>query len=145
MAGSASDWLENAALDHILGRATTELSTGANANVYIALWNSTMNDTFTAASTGECAGSTYFPRTLVANSSANWTNSTGGSKHNKTTITVTTSAGADWGTINSVAIIDTTSTAAGNILWWADLAVPQVISAGNTVQFTTGDLVITLT
>lgn len=142
MAGSKSDWLEDAVLDHLLGRSSTGLSTGLNPTVYVSLWNSTINDAWTSTSTGECAGSTY-ARVAVTNSSANWTNSTAGSKQNKTVIEFTTAAGSDWGTVQSFAVGDTTSTSAGNIIYWGDLTVGQTIASGNTVRFSTGAIVIT--
>ena len=122
MAGSKSDWLEDNLLDHLLGRSTTSLSTGLNATLYVSLWNSTINDTWTSTSTGECAGSTY-AREAVTNSSANWTNSTAGSKQNKTVIEFTTGAGSDWGTVKAFAVNDGNSTATGSILYWGDLTV----------------------
>lgn len=142
MAGSKSNWYENIVLDHALGRSTTALSTGANATLYVALWNSTINDTWTSTSTGECAGSTY-ARVAVTNSSANWTNSTAGSKQNKTVIQFTTSAGSDWGTVQAFSIMDGNSTTTGNILYWGDLTVNQTISSGNTVRFSTGTVIVT--
>jgi hypothetical protein len=143
MAGSKSDWLEDAVLDHLLGESSTQLSTGAVANtVYVSLWNSTINDTWTSTSTGECAGSTYF-REAVVNSSANWTNSTAGSKQNKTVIEFTTGAGSDWGTVVAFAVHDSNSTATGVIYYWGDLTVNQTIASGNTVRFSTGAVIIT--
>ena len=142
MAGSKSDWYENAVLDHILGKSSTQLSTGAvAATVYVSLYNSTVNDTVTSL-TDECAGSTY-AREAVTNSSANWTNSTAGSKQNKSVIEFTTSAGSDWGTVKSFAIHDGNSTSAGNVYYWGDLTANQTIASGNTVQFSTGAMVIT--
>ena len=135
--------MENTILDHWLGRSTTALSTGANATVYVALLTIAYDDAWTPLATGECPGSTY-ARAAVTNSSANWTNSTAGSKQNKTAISFTTSAGADWGTIQSFVICDSNSTSAGNALFGADLSASQVIAAGNTVSFATGALVITL-
>ena len=151
MAGSKSNWLEDLVLDSVLGKSSTNLSTAAvPGTVYVVLYNSTVNDTWTSTSTGQCAGSTY-TRSMgsVTNSSANWTNSTAGSKQNKTVIQFTTSAGSDWGTIQSFAILTSTSTVAGgdgstnSVLYWGDLTSSQVISAGNTVQFSTGAIVIT--
>jgi len=143
MAGSKSNWLENAVLDHLLGESSTQLSTGAVPNtLYVALWNSTINDTWTSTSTGECAGSTY-ARIAVTNSSANWTNATAGSKQNKTVIQFTTAAGSDWGTVQSFSVMDGNSTSAGNIYYWGDLTVSQAIASGNTVRFSTGAIVIT--
>jgi hypothetical protein len=139
MAGSKSDYLENAVLNYWLGKSFTST---APATVYIALLNTTINDAWAPTDTGECAGSTY-AREAVTNSSDNWTNATAGSKTNKTTFTFTTSAGSDWGTIQSFAILDSNSTSAGNTLYFGDLTSSQVIATGNTVRFSTGAIVIT--
>ena len=140
MAGSKSDWLENAILDHILGKSVTLLSTGNYGTVHVGLWNSTMNDTFTGASTGEVA-STDYARVAVTNSSNSWTNSTAGSKTNKIEISFTTAASSGWGTIKSAAICSS-SGSSGHIFYYGDLTANQVVSTGNTVKFTTGSLVI---
>ncbi len=117
----------------------------ANANLYVGLYAGTINDSHTATSTGECGGSTY-ARVAVANSSANWTNAAAGSKQNKTVITITTAAGSDWGTITAWAILDTTSTSTGRMLFSSTLTNgAQVINNGNVVQFSTGSIVLTVT
>jgi hypothetical protein len=140
MAGSKSDYLETSVLNYWLGKSFTST---APSTVYMALYNTTINDTWTSTSTGECAGTGY-ARLAVTNSSANWTNSTsGGSKTNKTVLQFTASAGAGWGTIKTFAILDTTSTSAGNMLYWGDLAVNTPIGTGNIVQFSTGQITIT--
>lgn len=139
MAGSKSNYLETSVLNYWLGKSFTST---APATVYVRLYNSTVNDATDAAGGTICAGSTYAD-IAVTNSSANWTNSTaGGSKTNKTTITFTTAAGSDWGTIQSFAILDTNSTTAGNVLYWGDLTASQAISSGNVVRFSTGAIVI---
>lgn len=140
MAGNMSNYLENSVLNYWLGKSFTST---APATVYVALWASTLNDSFDATSTGECAGSTY-ARIAVTNSSNNFTNATAGAKTNKTTIEFTTAAGSDWGTVNAVAVLDSNSTSSGNILFWADLDTPQAIASGNVVQFSTGSLDFTL-
>lgn len=144
MAGSKSDYLENVVLDSILGKSSTALSTGSGGvadTVYLALYNSTINDTVTSL-TDECAGTTY-ARLAVTNSSASWRNSSGGSKTNKITMTFTTAAGSDWGTVKSFAIHDGNSTSAGNVYYWGDLSSNQTISSGNVVRFSTGAIVVT--
>lgn len=139
MAGSKSNYLESASLNRWLGKSFTST---APSTVYVRLYNSTVNDTVDAA-TDRCAGSTYAD-VAVTNSSANWTNSSGGgSKTNKTVVQFTTAAGTDWGTIKSFAILDTNSTTTGNALYWADLTAQQVISSGNIVRFSTGSIVLT--
>lgn len=147
MAGSKSDWLEMLVGDSILGKSSTNLSTGNPANgvgstVFVALYNSTINDASDATSDAECSGSTY-ARVGVANTSANWTNSTAGSKQNKTEISFTLDAGSDWGTVKAFAILNNNSTTAGEIIYWGDLTTNQTISSGNVVRFSTAAIVIT--
>lgn len=139
MAGSKSNYLETSVLNYWLGKSFTST---APATVYIRLYNSTVNDTVTPQ-TDRCAGTGYTDQAL-ANSSASWTNSSnGGSKTNKTVIKFTSNAGGDWGTIKAFAILNTNSTsAATGVLYWADLTANQTISSGNTVQFSTGAIVI---
>lgn len=141
MAGSKSNYLENAVLDYWLGKKFTST---APATVYVRLYNSTLNDAVTGA-TDSLEGGTAanYADVAVTNSSAQWRNSTGGTKVNKTTLTFTTSASTGWGTVNSFAILDSNSTTTGNALYYGDLTTPQVIAAGNVVQFSTGAIVIT--
>lgn len=139
MAGSKSNAHETTVLNYYIGKSVTST---ASANIFVRLFNSTVNDAITGA-TDHCAGANYAD-VSVGNSSANWTNSTaGGSKTNKTTITFTTSASTGWGTIQSFALLTSNSTtAADNVLYWGDLTVDQAVSAGNVVSFTTGAIVI---
>jgi hypothetical protein len=144
MAGSKSDWLENAILDHVLGRSSTDLSTGKNATLYVALWASTIQETFTTTSTGECAGSTY-ARVAITNSSTTFTNASNGAKTNKIVIEMTTAAGSDWGSVKGFAICDSNTTApGGHILYYSTITSgPKTINTGDTVQFSTGAIDIT--
>lgn len=139
VAGSKSNYFENRVLDYFIGKAVTST---APATLYMTLWNTTLNDTKTGASTGECVGTGY-ARKAITNSSANWTNAVSGAKENKTVIQFTASAGAGWGTIKAAALTDSITVGAGNIFYWGDLTVQQVVSSGNTVQFSTGAVDIT--
>jgi hypothetical protein len=139
MAGSKSNYLENSVLDYWLGKSFTST---APATVYIALYESTINDTWVSTSTGECPGSTY-ARVAVTNSSTNWTNAASGSKENNSVFTFTTSAGSDWSTVQAFAILDSTQGASGNVLYWGDLTASQAISSGNVVRFSTSAITIT--
>lgn len=135
MAGGKTDWFENLVLDYYIGKAN---ATTAPGTLYLSLWNSTLNDSLNAATTGECAGANY-ARVAITNSSASWTNASAGSKQNKVAITFTTNASTGWGTIRAAALGD--STTGGNYFYWGDIA-PQTISPGNTVQFSTGTIII---
>lgn len=145
MAGSKSNTLESRVLNYWLGKSFTST---APATVYIGLWNSTLNDASDGNTNGEipiASTAINYTRASVTNSSNSWTNSSaGGSKTNKITITFTTNASTGWGTVTAFAILDGNSTSANNnILYWGDLTSPQAISAGNTVRFSTGSIVVT--
>ena len=147
MAGSFTNWLEAAVLDTLFGSNSTEISTGHFTNLYIGLFESTavatVDDTWTALSTGECAGSTY-SRKEVTNSSDTWCNATGGTKELKAAITFTTSAGSDWGAVGGFGIFDTANTSAGNMLCWSTLTGgAKTINSGDTISITTA-LTVTL-
>ena len=139
MAGSKSNAHETKVLNYWLGKSFTST---ASANVFVRLYNSTVNDAVTGA-TDRCAGANYAD-VSVTNSSASWTNSSGGgSKTNKVAVTFTTSASTGWGTIQAFAILTSNSTTAtDNVIYWGDLTVDQAVSAGNVVRFTTGAIVI---
>lgn len=137
MAGSFSNWGENAVLDAALG-GSSELSTGI-ANWYVSLWESTggVSDAITGGDTGECPGSTY-ARVAIPNTSEYWANCTGGVKLLKVAATMTTAAGADWGTIGYICI-GTSGTSSGNILVWSTVTGgAKVINSGDTVIVSTG-------
>lgn len=145
MAGSKSNAHETKVLNYWLGKSFTST---APANVYIRLYNSTVNDAITNATDQAASGvgANNYGDVTVVNSSANWTNSSaGGSKTNKTAITFTPGTGAStgWGTIQAMSISISSSTTTGDIIYWADLTVDQVVSQGNTVRFSTGAIVIT--
>ena len=148
MAGSFSDYMENLVLDTAFGRSSTALSTGANHmdNIAFALWESTgssVADAMTGATTGECAGTGY-ERKNLANSSANFCNSTAGSKSLKVAAVITTDADSDWGTVGWITL-GTSSGSGGNILGWSTISGgTKVINSGDTVTITT-DLTVTLT
>lgn len=144
MAGSKSNAHETKVLNYWLGKSFTST---APANVFVRLFNSTVTDAVTGATdrVGSTAAADNYADVSVTNSSASWTNSSGGgSKTNKVTITFTTSASTGWGLIKSMALLTSNSTTAtDNVLYWADLTVNQTVSAGNTVRFSTGAIVIT--
>lgn len=140
MAGSKSNFLESAVLNYWLGKSFTST---APANVFVRLHNSTVSDSVTGATDQLAATAANYVEASVTNSSASWTNSTsGGSKTNKVTITFTTAASTGWGTVQSFSISDSSSTSAGNVLYWGDLTTPQAVAAGNIVRFSTGAIVI---
>ena len=147
MAGSKSDYLENLVINAVIGKSTT-LDTAIPSTLFLALLNTTANDAWSPTDTGEVPlnltpSSQAYARYKFTNSTAsNWTKATTGTVQNKAVFTFTTSASTGWGTVNAVAIVDTSSTSSGNTLYWGDLTSPVAIAAGNVVRFSTGTIII---
>lgn len=138
MAGSKSNWFENAILKHVFG----DTAYTAPATLYVGLWDNsvTLGDTSTGTSDGEVDTSgTGYGRVAVTNDDTEWT-VTDNVSENANDITFPT-ATDDWGTINQFAVCDATT--GGNILFWSTLAVAKTVTAGDTVRFNAGDITIT--
>jgi len=153
MAGSKSNYLSKALLDHVLGGPASPTGPtapyGAPSYLFVGLWTSTLTDASTGSSSGEVSGGSYARYgsgsggTAYPNNSTTWPaagGSTVGTKSNGTSITFPT-ATANWGTITYFAILDASTS--GNILFYGDLTTPKTISTGDTASFAVGSLVIT--
>jgi len=135
MAGSKSNYLENAILDHVLGGGDYTRP----ATVYVALFTDSNTQTQRDAGTvTEVSGSAY-ARVAVTNNSTNWPAASSGSKSNGTAITFPTPTGS-WGTVTAFGIYDASTT--GNLLYHADLTASQAVASGNTVSFAVGALIV---
>ncbi len=147
MANNKSDWLENLVINSIIG-ASTVLSTAAiPSTLYVALLNTTINDTWLPTDTGEVGttGTNNYGRFKFPNTTSTaWTKATTGTVQNKATILFTTTTGAStaWGEIKAAAIVTTNTTTAGQTLYWGNLTAPVIVAQGNTVRFSTGTMVI---
>jgi hypothetical protein len=135
MAGSKSNYLENAILDHVLGGGDFTRP----ATVYVALFTDSNTQTQRDAGTvTEVAGSAY-ARVAVTNNATNWPAASGGSKSNGTAITFPTPTGS-WGTVTAFGLYDAST--AGNLLYHGDLTASQAVASGNTVSFAVAALVV---
>lgn len=132
MAGSKSDYLENALLDHVLGSDDYT----PPANVYIALFTVAPSD---SGGGTEVSGNNY-SRVEVANNTTNWPAASGGVKSNGAVITFPEASGS-WGTVVAFGIFDASTN--GNLLYWADLTTSKAIGAGDTARFPASSIQIT--
>ncbi len=144
MAGNKVQAFKADALGHFVGKATLTMDT----TIWFHLYNTTLNDSATPATTGRCASTAaadnYNPVSKT-NTTATWTNPTTASPsatENKVEISFTTSASTGWGTVQAVLITSSSGTG-GVAYWWGDISPTQAISAGNIVKFSTGALDIT--
>lgn len=132
MAGSKSDYLENAFLDHLYGGTTLT----PPATIYIAL--------FTVAPTDSGGGTEVFGgsyvRKAVTNNTTNFPNAVSGSKSLHIAQTFVTATGS-WGTVVAFAYFDAST--AGNMLHYGDLTASKTIGSGDSATFAADAIVVT--
>lgn len=134
VAASIGNAVENKILDHLVANATYSAPTP-----YLALWTSALDDTSTAATSGELTYTTYARQAI---SSTNMSAASSGSVTNDVAVTfAAVSAGGGtvtyWGLVSS-------SSGAGDMIAWGT-ATSTVISTTQTPPVVAiGGLVITL-
>lgn len=133
MAGSFSNYLENALLNQIF-RGTAYSFPGT---LYVGLYTVAPSD---AGGGTEVSGNNYSRVSVTANTS-NWAESTAGATSNSTAITFPQASG-NWGTVVALGIFDASTS--GNLLAWADLTTSKLVGNGDTPSFASGDLDVTL-
>jgi hypothetical protein len=127
---SFSDYLENKLLDHVFKVASFSVP----SNLYIAL--STVDPGETGGSLAEPSGNNY---SRVNHNT--WATSSGGATSNTGSVTFPTASGS-WGTIAYVCIFDASS--GGNLIASGALSVSKSVTSGDTLQFASGDIDVTL-
>jgi len=142
MADKFNVYLGTNLLDHTFGNTPY----GASASLYFALCTATVLITDAGSGLSE-ATYTGYARTTVTNNGTNFPSATSPAniptKSNGTSIEFTeVTSGGD--TVVAVAILDSATIGAGNVLAGGDLAVSKVISTGDKLIFEPGGVVITL-
>lgn len=133
MAGSFSDYLENALLNQLFRGSSYSFP----GTLYVGLYTAAPTD---AGGGTEVSGNSYARVAVTANTS-NWANSTAGSTSNSNAITFPQASGS-WGTVVALGIFDASTS--GNLLAWADLTTSKLVGNGDTPSFAAGDLDVTL-
>jgi hypothetical protein len=134
----ASDYLENALLDHVLSNTAMTSPT----TVYVGLFTSdpstgsTDENLEAGTLTDEVSGNGY------ARKSVSFGAASGGSATTDANVTFDPASGGDWGEITHIAIIDALTT--GNVLFYGTLTTAKTIQDGDTFQITSGNLTVTL-
>ena len=138
---AASDFLEAEILKHIFRTGSFTKPTV----LAIALCTAAPVDADTGALTSkEVANAGAYARQTLNPLDANWTApGVGGLTDNASAITFPV-ATANWGTVTHVAITDSATYGAGNLLLHGALTTSKVVNTGDTFKFNIGDLDITL-
>jgi hypothetical protein len=134
----ASDYLENALLDHVLSNTAMTSPT----TVYVGLFTSdpstgsTDENLEAGTLTDEVSGNGYARKSVSFGAAAD------GSATTDANVTFDPASGGDWGEITHIAIIDALTT--GNVLFYGTLTTAKTIQDGDTFQITSGNLTVTL-
>ena len=125
-----SDYAEKLLLDFLMTTGTATRPTAW----YVGLFTAAPND---AGGGTEVSGSGYARQAVAfdaATSGAGTTSNTGA-------VTFTAAGGA-WGTITHIGIFDASTS--GNLLWHGSLTASKTVADGDTLQFSTGNIDLTL-
>lgn len=136
MANNISDYLENEVLDHVCktGAAFTQ------PDVYIALCTAATVDADTGATITEVANANGYARQGPISFDA----AVAGLADNTADITFPAASGGAWGTVTHIALLDSGTWGAGNMLWHGALAASKVVGDGDTFKVPAGDLDLSL-
>lgn len=142
-AGEISNYLANELLDHCFNNAAF---TTTASSTYVALCTATIADTDTGATITEPGGGSYARKEVSENggTSPTWDVAASGVVDNTHAITFAT-ATASWGTIVAVAICDSGTTGAGNLLFYDNTMTDKAVGDGDTAEFAVGDLDVVMT
>lgn len=125
---SASDYLENALLNHVLRNTAYTQPAG----LYVGLFTSDPTDAGTGT---EVSGGSY-ARTAVSFAAAS-----GGTAANSANVTFPAATG-NWGTVTHIGIYDASTS--GNLLFHGAVTTAKQILTGDTFQISTNALTISL-
>lgn len=129
MAG-LSDTYENRALDWVLVTGTPTRASGT----WLAL--------YTTAPTDSTAGTEVTNANAYARQSVTFSAAASGSASNSATVTWPAATGS-WGTVTSVAVVDSATYGAGNVIAYGNLSASQAVANTNVFEILSGQLVVT--
>lgn len=135
MAGNLSDYIEDKLLDHLM-----DVGAYSAVTLYVALCTAAPNDASTGATITEVADANAYARTATGA----WNVASGGATENSDAITFPAASGGNWGTVTHIAIVDSASHGAGNVIWHGVLTASKVVNDGDTFKINAGDLDLTL-
>lgn len=136
-----SNYLEDELIKHIFRTGSMTKPTV----LAIALCTAATTDAQTGATITEVADANNYSRTSLNPLDANWaaTNGSNGLTSNLSAIVFPQASGV-WGTITHIAVCDSATWGAGNVLFHGELAVSKTVNNGETFSFQIGDLTIAL-
>lgn len=133
-----SNYLEGELINLIFRTATYTKP----ATVVIALCTAAPTDASTGATIPEVASAFGYSRVTFGPADANWSAPIAGdgTTKNVTAITFPQASGGSWGTITYVAIVDSATYGAGNMLFYGALTTPKIIDDMDIFAFAISQL-----
>lgn len=131
-----TNFLESALINHSLGKVSYTMPAGT----FLALFTADPGEA--GSQTAEVPtgrGYTRQPITGVMSSSSN-----GSTSSNTGVITFGPCTGVAWGTITHVAVLDSATIGAGNMLYKKAMPVSKSIDIADSLQFAVGQLTLTM-
>lgn len=125
-----SDYAEKLVLDWLMTNGSATRPTAW----YVALYTAAPND---AGGGTEVSGGGYSRQAVTFDAATSGTGTT-----SNTGDVVFTAAGGSWGTVTHIAIHDMSS--GGNLLWHGALTASKTVADGDTLQFSTGNIDLTM-
>ena len=125
-----SDYAEKLVLDWLMTNGSATRPTAW----YVALYTAAPSD---AGGGTEVSGSGYSRQAVTFDAATSGTGTT-----SNTGAVTFTAAGGDWGTITHVGIFDAST--AGNLLWHGALTTSKTIADGDTLEFSIGNIDLTV-
>jgi hypothetical protein len=145
MANAASNYLENALLDHTLrrnsdGTARNTLTQPGVDGIYVALFHGTTATVLTNLEAGtlsnEVSLGAYTRQKVTFGVAAS------GTSANDSTVTFPTATADYNGQVTCLAIMNTSTS--GSVLFYGSLTVPKTVTTGDTFQVAVGNLQVSL-
>jgi hypothetical protein len=141
-----SDYLEGALVDHIFRNISFAKPTVLAFALLTTAADDANTGVFTAATPGvEVANASGYSRVAHNPSTSNWTavSAGDGQTDNGSAITYTQATGS-WGTVTAMAICSATAYNTGNMLFHSTVTTSRAIDNGDTAEFATGAVTVTL-
>ena len=138
---SASNYLEDKILDHVLGEGARNFT--SPANLYVALFTETGTGTLANLEAGVLTDEITTSGSAYSRQGINFSAAVNGTAASDGTVTFST-ATSNWGTVTAVAVVDSATVGAGNVLFYGNLSVAKLIETGDTFQIATTNLTVSL-
>jgi len=132
-----SNYAQSGVFNHLLRTA----SLTKPGTIAIALCSNPPTESSTGANCNELANTGAYARYPNASGDVFWSHEAPGSGNNIGLVTFT-QATADWGYVSGVALVDSATYGAGNIIMYGQLVTPRIVLNGDQFKFNATNLTV---